>query len=221
LHVWSIDELRAVLAHELVHLRFEDATFARDVLEMTRGLRSRLAESIDRPGGRWRRRWALVCVSLVEWMARPVSRWMEFRADEVSARACGSLALQSALEKLAMVQPIFREILTQSSTLATANVYRLFAKAWKRLAQGDYESLRQRLLKPSAEESGLHPPVSQRIDRLRHLPQQKPREFFPALHLLDDPKQLERVLHNRLFAFESPIARKSPHSPREGRRDDR
>lgn len=200
LHIWSKYELKAALAHELAHLVHRDATFTRDVLEFVVHLRARLATTRKR---RWLRprcllAWAFVHVAGS--MAAYVSRMMEFRADDWSAQRYGSAALSAALEKLAVVQPVFREILSLADRADANNVYRVFARVWTGLNGEGYQRLRDRLLEASrAERFDHHPPVALRLERLQTLRRGRRREFFPSLHLLDDPRLLERLLHNRLY----------------------
>ncbi|MBX9656459.1 M48 family metallopeptidase [bacterium] len=204
LHVWSIDELKAVLAHELAHLRHQDAVFIREILGVTQTLRRRL-ESSEPAANSLRRSFARLCASWVESLARPASRWMEFRADHCSAETCGPEALSTAIEKMAIVQPIFREIIHLHGITPAGNVYQLFSRAWKGLHGSKYEQLRKRFIDESDwDESDLHPPVHQRINRLKNVRSKRSRQFYPSLHLLDNPPILERALHNQLFSSQEP-----------------
>lgn len=227
LHVWSIDELKAVLAHELVHLRHQDAVFVREILGVTQTIRHRLDHS-EPAGHSLRRSWALLCASWIEWLARPASRWMEFRADHCSAETCGPEALSTAIEKMAIVQPIFREIINLNGVHPAGNVYQLFSRAWKGLHGPKYEQLRKRFVDESEwDESDLHPPVLQRINRLKRLQSRRSRHFYPSLHLLDNPPILERALHNQLFSTQEPPPsvfhpfkrRSRKHRPKRGTTD--
>lgn len=200
LHVWSFDELRAVLAHELAHLRFEDARFNRDVLCLAQTLRTRLESTAPSSRRRLRGRLARLCAWLVEWTASPVSRWMEFRADHCSAETCSSAALSTAIEKMAVVQPVFQELLERSGTRPDDNVYRRLSRAWKGLSGGPYDRLKDWLVdREQAQPRGPVPRVDQRLRRLRGGPVRRSKKFHPSLHLLDDPKLLETLLHNHLI----------------------
>lgn len=201
LHIWSRHELKAALAHELAHLLHRDAVFVRDVLEFVVRLRDRLSSSREKSVRFCSRRFlAGLYVRVAGSMAAYVSRGMEFRADQWSARTYGSGALSTALEKLAVVQPVFREILSMAGRADAPNVYRIFARAWTGLNGERYERLREKMLDASKfERFGHHPPVALRLEKLRKLRQGKRRQFYPSLHLLDDPTLLERLLHNRLY----------------------
>lgn len=203
LQIWSRQELRAVLAHELAHLCHQDAAFTRDVLQLIDRLRNRLDAGTETVG-RWnpRRIWTRWFVACTGSVAARISRAMEYRADLCSAKTYGSGALSTALEKMAVVQPVFREVLMLADEKNAANVYRVFGRAWTSLSGEKYEHLRDRLIEASrGERSGLHPPVADRLRRLQKLRPGRRREFFPSLHLLDDPNVLERLLHNRLYGL--------------------
>jgi Zn-dependent protease with chaperone function len=197
--------LKAVLAHELVHLRHQDAVFAREILGVVQSLRNRLQSAPRSTSRSLRRILAEFASWLMESLARPASRWMEFRADYCSAQTCGPECLSTALEKMAIVQPIFREIIEITGDMPAANVYRLFSRAWKGLHGSKYEQLRKRFVEDSrSEQTDLHPPIHQRLHRLRRLHPGQTRQFYPSLHLLDNPLILERALHNQLFSPQSP-----------------
>ncbi len=201
LHIWSMEELESVLAHELAHLRHRDIDFQREVLGWTRSMRSRIDSAPPHTARYWRRRLAESMLAWVEFFARPVSRQMEFRADKCSAETIGSASLACALEKLAVVQPIFTEVLSRTDGSANTNIYRLFSRTWRRLKGPAYNQLRQKLIdEVTPQEDDLHPPVSQRIDRLRNLHQDPDADPYPSLHVLDNPSEIEQLLHNHLFA---------------------
>lgn len=205
LQVWSRRELKAVLAHELAHLRHEDAAFARDVLHLVEAVRARVAAGrgeVSLANLRWLLR-RLLAGSMGP-LAALVGRSMEYRADQWSARTYGSEALSRALEKMAVVQPVFREVLDFADRTPSANVYRVFRRAWNGLSGEKYERLRDRLIEASRGlRGGAHPSVADRLRRLEKLRRGRRGESHPTLYLLDDPNVLERLFHNRLFGLYS------------------
>jgi Zn-dependent protease with chaperone function len=204
LHIWSVEELEAVLAHEIAHLRHRDIEFQRTVLGWAGALRQKLGKSDPATADCWRRRWAQTSLHWVEYFARPVAREMEFRADHCSAETIGSEELASALENLAVVQPIFHELLSRTEKVASPNVYRDFARTWRTLKGPTFRLLRQKLVASASHESSdWHPPLGQRIDRLRRSGRSARLSAHPSLHLLDDPARLEQILHNHLFRSSS------------------
>jgi Zn-dependent protease with chaperone function len=203
LQIWSRRELKAVLAHELTHLRHEDASFARNVLHLVEAVRARVAAGrgdVSRANPRWLLRRALS--ASMGPLAALVGRSMEYRADQWSARTYGSEALSRALEKMAVVQPVFREVLAFADRSPSTNVYRIFRRAWNGLSGEKYERLRDRLIEASrAGRGGAHPSVADRLRRLKKLRPGRRGESHPTLYLLDDPNVLERLFHNRLFGL--------------------
>jgi Zn-dependent protease with chaperone function len=196
-----MEELESVLAHEMAHLRHRDIDFQREVLGWTKSIRHRMDSALPHTSRYWRRQLAESMLVWVEYFAKPVSRQMEFRADQCSAETTGSTSLASALEKLAVVQPVFTEVLTRSDGSTDTNVYRLLSRTWKRLKGPAYDQLRQKLVdEVTSHQDDLHPPVAQRIDRLRTLHQNKGADPYPSLHVLDNPNRIEQLLHNHLFA---------------------
>ena len=110
LRVLTLAELRAVIAHELAHLARGDATRAAKSARFVEGLGQALERSGERargPLGGWAKlcwRWAIRLIG-------PIARGQETRADRSAAAIAGGSAAASALVKVALVQPLFREVL--------------------------------------------------------------------------------------------------------------
>src|SRR5262249_52855078 len=110
LRVLTLAELRAVLAHELAHLARGDATRAARSARFVEGLGralERCGPSARGPLGTWAR----LCHRLSSRLIGPIARGQEARADRSAAVIAGGTAAASALVKVAMVQPLFREVL--------------------------------------------------------------------------------------------------------------
>lgn len=214
LQIWSVDELGAVLAHEVAHWRNQDARFAREVVQFGMTLRCR-AVAPGRGLHRMRPRWLLarwMGAGLV-WLARPISRAMEFRADQLAAECFGGTVLAGALEKLAIVQPLFRELLRLHDPLTYSgdNVYERFELAWQRLCRERYAQWRDRIVggNGAPDRWDPHPPIGERLARLRLDGAAGPAvNGSPnALGLVDDAAALRTVLHNRLYgAYAQPAS---------------
>ncbi|MDX2038968.1 MAG: M48 family metallopeptidase [Isosphaeraceae bacterium] len=203
LQVLSIAELRAVLAHELAHLARGDADHTARAFRYIEGL----GQAIERAEGRMRgplRWWSAGCRSVAEWFGAPVGRGQETRADKVSATVAGGGSAASALVKVAMVQPLFREVLDHHDPHRDdlPNLYALFRLFWRRLPDTAREAMRLSLLvsRRTAADSP-HPPLP---DRLAHLhtfadPPETPGDRRHASSLLCDLEAFEQLMHNRLF----------------------
>ena len=103
-------ELRAIVAHELAHLARGDATAAARSARFVEALE----QAIERNGRRVRGplgAWARFCLREASWLIEPVARGQEARADRCAATIAGGSSASSALVKVAVVQPLFREIL--------------------------------------------------------------------------------------------------------------
>ena len=103
-------ELRAIVAHELAHLARGDATRAARSARFVEAM----GLAFEREGSRLRGplgAWARFCLRECSGLIEPVARSQEARADRLSAAIAGGAAASSALVKVAVVQPLFRELL--------------------------------------------------------------------------------------------------------------
>lgn len=211
LQVLTIAELRAVLAHELAHLARGDAArsarSARFLDALERGL--------ERPGS-WGplRAWA----ALVRWptaaLVAPIARGQEARADHLAAQVAGGPTAAASLVKVAMIQPLFQEVLDfYDVDRQEANLYAFFRDFWGRLPEPLRTTLRHRLLtRPDTVDDSTHPPLLDRIRRTQQVADRPSAEFellIPnpdrtlASILLGDPEAVEQELHDRLFRAEA------------------
>ncbi len=154
LRVLTLAELRAILAHELAHLAQGDATRAARSARFVAGLR----QALDRAGGRTHGplgAWARWCCRLAESWIGPVARGQEARADRSAAAIAGGGAAASALVKVAIVQPLFREVLeTYDPTAPDApNLYAFFRAFWFRLPAEVHTAMRLQVLTSTASDT--------------------------------------------------------------------
>jgi Zn-dependent protease with chaperone function len=220
LQIWTSEELGAVLTHELAHLKQGDAAYCRKVLQFSTALGQAL-EQLDR-----RRRYypqnllARAVHAVLAGLSASVSRAMEFRADRWSANLWGPRPLTSALEKLAVVQPVFQQMLGRFDprTRGGQNVFDFFEVTWKALRSEQYSDLRRRLvLRAAGGWFDPHPALADRIRRIARMgtrtskwgnsPSAQTKSASPAIRLLRNPRALKAVLHNHLY-----IAQRRPNS---------
>src|SRR4051812_25530840 len=110
LQVLTQAELRAVLAHELAHLARGDVALSAGASRFVQGL----GRAIDRNESRLRGplgAWAKLSWRPASWREPPIPRGEEARAARTAASAAGGAAAASALVKVAMAHPLFREVL--------------------------------------------------------------------------------------------------------------
>ena len=201
--VLEVGELRAILAHELAHLARGDATWSARLVRSVELLR----QPLDDPGSqtwgplRW---WALWCLWAASKLLAPIAEGQEARADRCSATVAGGRDAASALVKVALVQPLFREVLAivDIEDPTAANLYATFRKFWERLPDPLVAAMRLKLLTTiEAVDQSPHPPLADRVARLLAYPDHPsiPGGDRSAWNLLGDPEWLEQMLHDRLY----------------------
>ncbi len=204
LHVLNLAELRAVLAHELAHLARGDATASARSTRFVRGL-GRALDRPPRPSRSPLRLWAILCRRAGDRLIAPIARGQETRADRASAAVAGGDVAASALVKVALVQPLFREVLDHydPSNPSLPNLYTFFRQFWSRLPDELQTAMRHRLLSGAdGPWDGPHPPLLDRLTLVQSYPDRPTTaaDIAPAAVALGDVEALEQMLHNRLFA---------------------
>jgi Zn-dependent protease with chaperone function len=198
-------ELRAIVAHELAHLARGDATRAARSARFVEALELAIEQEGPRlrgPLGGWARFCLRECSRLIE----PVARSQEARADRLSASIAGGSAASSALVKVAVVQPLFRELLDAYDPTdgGPLNLYAFFRAFWYRLPTETHTAMRLSVLTRRHDGSDpAHPPLPDRIAALQSYPDPAGinGDSQPATTFLGDPEIFEQMLHNRLFAL--------------------
>ena len=147
LRVLTHAELRAILAHELAHLARGDATGAARSVRFVEALGRALDRAGDRAHGLLGS-WARTCRRWSSTLIAPIARGQEIRADRSAAAIAGGSAAASALVKVAVVQPLFREVLEHyDPNLPEApNLYAFFRTFWFRLSPEIHTEMRLTLL---------------------------------------------------------------------------
>src|SRR5262249_39783842 len=212
LRVLTFAELRAVLAHELAHLARGDATRAGGAGSRggrSAGLGAGLRQPLEQAGARARGplgAWARACSRVADRLIGPVARGQEARADRSAAAIAGGTAAASALVKVALVQPLFREILEHyDPTVPDApNLYAFFRAFWYRLSPDFHSAMRLKVLTNGVgHDAPAHPPLPYRLSLLQSYPDPSGLngDTTPATTFLGDLESLEQMLHNRLFAI--------------------
>jgi Zn-dependent protease with chaperone function len=209
LYVLSVEELRAVVAHELAHLSRGDAALAFVVSQFLDSLDQSIAAGSN---SRWG--WLSPCVFFA-WMVRggfrliccPLSRYQEYRADGIAAAVCGSDVVVSSLENAALVQPIFREVLCNYHPIVVhdANLYQFFRLAWTTIDTSLKREMKDSLV--TDERLGWfnpHPTLRARLRRLERFAAHREPDERPARRLLMQRHDLEETLHNYIYSVRTP-----------------
>ncbi len=149
--------------------------------------------------------WARYCLHEASWLIEPVAWGQEARADRLAALIAGGGAAASALVKVAMVQPLFREVLAYyDPASAETNLYAFFRAFWYRLPAEIHSTMRMRILTTEAGgHDPAHPPLPDRLARLQSYPDPAHvnGDAIPATSFVGDLEALEQMLHNRLFGL--------------------
>jgi Zn-dependent protease with chaperone function len=209
LHILSVTELRAVLAHELAHLVQGDAGRSARGVRFVSALERGLDPSLNRAWGPLRA-WAALCHRWASVLLEPLARGQEARADRLAAALAGGPTTASALVKVALVQPLFREVLARYDPAEhDRNLYAFFRAFWSRLPEPLLTDMRHRLLAgPKGVDDSAHPPLLERLSLVQRYPDVAPGQLglsildpekVAASATLGDPQVVEQVLHDRLF----------------------
>lgn len=118
----------------------------------------------------------------------------------------GGSAASSALVKVAIVQPLFRELLEayDPNDSRAMNLYAFFRAFWYRLPAEVHTAMRLSVLTRCCQTfDPAHPPLPDRIAALQSYPDPMSRngDAHPATTFLGDPEIFEQMLHNRLFGL--------------------
>jgi Zn-dependent protease with chaperone function len=205
LNVLTVAELRAVLAHELAHLARGDPARSAGSIRLVEGL----GRSLDEPGSQsWGplRLWARICRDNALALVGPIARGQEARADRASASIAGGSAAASALIKVALVQPIFRELLRhhEPDPSGDRNLYATFRAFWERLPEPLMEAMRLRLLvEVGSTGDSPHPPIPDRVAMIQGYADRVngPTDHLAASSMLGDLEWLEQMLNDRLYGL--------------------
>jgi Zn-dependent protease with chaperone function len=200
-------ELRSIVAHELAHLARGDATLAAGSGRFVEALE----QAVEQNGPRVRGplgAWARYCLREASHLIEPVARGQEARADRWAATIAGGSAAASALVKVAVVQPLFREVLEayDPNESGSLNLYAFFRAFWYRLPADFHSAMRLSVLtNGNGAYDPAHPPLPDRVSSLQAYP--NPANWngdsSPATTFLGDLEIFEQMLHNRLFRVQA------------------
>ncbi len=211
----SIDELRAILAHEFGHFAGKDTTFSKVVQPVYSGS----LEAINAMGSGFLDESS----DGMNWMALPnilpktiltkyvesfhainmrISRAREFRSDLIAANVVGKKAFEDGLDKVTIVSQIFNEALSNKDKFMgdfdynSDNLYisfKTYLNARPDLLEETRTNVRAEELSRGDNPYDSHPSFKSRI---KNISECKIGDLnnTPAIELFDDPEPWERLL---------------------------
>jgi Zn-dependent protease with chaperone function len=202
LAVLSVAELQVILAHELSHFR---DTWVRVFLSRFVDFLQRSVAAMEHRWWRW--------IDPIYWLDRfyfrmaamlaaPVERHQELRADCLSAAAYGGdLAARTLLKDFLLGNQFLAAEASFQPDGEQETIFAWFRQRWRDFSPDGQDYLLRRL---EAEEKSSFwdpdPTYSQRVQLMRSYPAKGPAASEPARELFDDFPNLERRLHDLMFA---------------------
>lgn len=186
----TVDQLRAVIAHELGHFRGGEARHLARTMRVTDAL-DRMIEA----AGIFAALLLGLYRALYGAVAGGYSRRTELVADQVAAEVAGPGALAGALRQIArtaMVEPTVDEL---GSLFVAAKARAPIAEAYRNVLAANADEIEADLAHYLAEErtspGSSHPPIRTRLDGL---PEAEPAGGAWAVSLVGDPDAAERAV---------------------------
>jgi heat shock protein HtpX len=203
----TIPEVRAVLAHEFGHYHSGDTKVGPWIYK-TRSIIVRTIETLAGEGGQgsplqlpfiW-------YGQMFTRITHAISRRQEFVADEVAARTAGSAPLISGLRKVHGIGAAFEGFWANEyvPTLNAGYMPSLMAGFERFLsaapiADAVSKHLEEEMQGGKANPYDTHPPLKERIAAVEHLPAGDASADTPAITLLEDAAELEKLLLSTLI----------------------
>jgi Peptidase family M48 len=205
MHFLTVDELKAILAHEYAHFSHADTFWICFIYQVTLSIAT-ATRGMFEVGG-W-----LTFANPFYWffylfqkayalLSSGFSRSREFLADRMACSLYGSNVFATALEKVCTDGVFCQKTIYQSTAdmledgKAYVNMYLAFRKAHgatESLAEPD--QLRKKLLREEPSLLRTHPTFAERVRAIEHLPPADKLDPAPAMQLFESPAVIEKEL---------------------------
>jgi Zn-dependent protease with chaperone function len=205
--VFSLTELKVILAHEMTHFRGGDTTLGVFFYRFLESLRVAVEEMQPR-WWRWLDPIYWMCKAffhLFLYASAPVRREHELHADCTSAAVYGGELAAHTLLKDWLIAHQFDESVAEyvehcerGEIADGVNVFGWFADHWREFSDAGHDYLARRLAEtehPSSADS--HPSIARRIQAMRAYAPRETADATPARDLLDDLPELEQRLQRQ------------------------
>jgi len=207
----TINELRAILSHELAHFTGQDTMYSAFVVRMHHSLQNACAHlwgTAEKLNGLIYLL-AVVPLKLPIWtmsfyaylftlLGRRIDRGREFRADVLACRVCGQQSMSSGLRKAAAYGMVYGHALPKllaevaHSRAPGESALRIFRKNLNNVAPMAKEALKLELDRPE-QKWDTHPALKTRIERFPAV-EERYTDGVNALTLLKDLKRYETMI---------------------------
>lgn len=205
LNILTVDQLKAILAHEYAHFSHGDTFFSRFIYQVTLSLEHSL-RAVGGAGG-W-----ITYINPFFWflylyyysyslLSAGFSRSREFLADRMAATLYGSDAFADGLVKVATTGSLFdatiypnvEKMLAENK--AFVNMYEAFREYHaNQLTTEERQNMEGQYLKQPSSLFASHPTVAERLEAVASLPKARTKDATLARNLIEQPEELEKEL---------------------------
>lgn len=198
----TLQELKAILAHEYAHFTSRETLFRRFVARVLNGLAAAL-EEIQR-GRFWKASpvyWSLrIYHFFFRYFASTFNRQREYYADELASRCYGGNVLASGLVRFACTSAFFEgpaygglfRLMLEGRMMR--NLYSAFRAYSRTASPEDFERIRREVLKDRSGLLDMQPCPARRIARIRSLNRRPVSDPRSARDVFENPVAVEEEL---------------------------
>jgi Zn-dependent protease with chaperone function len=206
LHLLTLPELKAILAHEYAHFTSRETLFRRFVARVLTSLQSALFQL--RAGRLWQispfYRLLHAYEFFFRYFATTFSRQREYAADRLAAHCYGGNVLASGLVNFACASALFEgpaygglfRLLSEGRMMR--NLYSAFRAYSHTISPDDFDRIRREVLKVRSGLLDSHPCPSRRIARIRSVNRASEPPDDSSRTVFEDPSKVEIELSTLL-----------------------
>jgi Zn-dependent protease with chaperone function len=205
MHFLTVDELKAILAHEYAHFSHKDTFYNRFIAQVSLSIR-KARVGMAQTGG------VLTLVNPFYWffylysasfnlLSSGFSRSREFLADRMACSLYGADVFLSGLNKVVTQGSLFESTIHHNLVerlkrgKAFVNMYEAFRGFRDRqLSAVEREEMYAKFVEEKPSLFATHPTYQERVDAVKGLPRSRASDSAPALSLFENPEGVEREL---------------------------
>ncbi len=211
LNLVTVDEFRAILAHEFGHFYGGDTSLGPWIYK-TRAAIIRTVVGLSRASNRLLQIPFEAYAKMFLRITNAISRQQEYTADQLAARIVGKRAAVSGLQSVHKYGYAFQAFFQQEYLPAlNANVRPPMMEGFKsfisvpKIAQAIQGAFEQQLAEGKAEEYDTHPSLKERIAALQDLPEGRITDERPASVLIAGIPDAEKIILESIAADKTAV----------------